>query len=169
MCKILSRVLATIDGIRIVIEVIDHLQVVDNAHTTNHSRLILICVLSFVYLIRFLATYLSQSHCNFEYHSNYSTCTVFNSHTKSSWHSLIPSTAESLNSDRQLSFLTQFLTAHYLTHFIFFWLDNPLKLFWLPNKLSVIVGFSLYSLGSGLTENMSIAGQWMSSIVAYSF
>jgi hypothetical protein len=35
-------------------------------------------------------------------------------------------------------------------------------------ELSVIVGFSLYSLGSHLTENTSIAWQLMPFIVAYS-
>jgi hypothetical protein len=51
-------------------------------------------VLSLAFTIRFLATDLSQSHGNFKYHCNYSTCRVFNS-----WHSLIPSTADSLNGD----------------------------------------------------------------------
>jgi hypothetical protein len=49
-----------------------------------------------------------QSHRNFEYDCNCRTCTVFNSHTKSACHSLIPfllppSTAHSLNSDLRLS------------------------------------------------------------------
>jgi hypothetical protein len=35
-------------------------------------------------------------------------------------------------------------------------------------ELSVIVGISLYSLGSDLTENTSITYQWMSSIFVYS-
>jgi hypothetical protein len=93
-----------------VIGFIDHSQVVittkyntlADSHITNHSTLNLLSVLSLVLTIRFLATDLSQSHRNFKYHCNYSTCTVFNSHTKSSWHSLIPflllsSTADSLN------------------------------------------------------------------------
>jgi hypothetical protein len=130
-------------GLYWLIGFIDHSQVVTTTKYTtlaDQSTLNLLSVLSLVFTIRFLATDLSQSHCN------YSICTVFNTHTKSSWHSLIPSTADSLNSDLRLSptlsLLTQFLTTHYLWHFIFFWLDTPLELFWLPNTLSVIVGFS---------------------------
>jgi hypothetical protein len=44
-------------------------------------------VLSLVFTIRFLATDLLKSHRNFKYHCNYSICTVFISHTKSSWQS----------------------------------------------------------------------------------
>jgi hypothetical protein len=43
-----------------------------------------------VFTSRILATDFSQSHCNFKHHCNYSTCVVFDSHTKSSWNSLIP-------------------------------------------------------------------------------
>jgi hypothetical protein len=139
-------------------------------NTTNHSTLNLLGVLSLVFSVRVLARDLSQSLCHFIHHRIYSSCEVSNSHTKSSWHSLIPSIADSLNSDLLLSLflLTQTLTTHYLTHFIFFRLDTPLELFWLPNGLSVIIGFSLYSLRSHLTENTYIAYQCMPSIVAYS-
>jgi hypothetical protein len=65
-------------------------------------------VLSLVFTVRFLPAAISQSHGNFNYHFNCNTCKVFDSHTKSSWHSLIsfllsPSTAHSLNSDLRLS------------------------------------------------------------------
>jgi hypothetical protein len=59
-------------------------------HTTlSHSTLNLLSVLSLVFTILFLETDLSQSHCHFKYRCNCSICTVFNSHAKSSWHSLI--------------------------------------------------------------------------------
>jgi hypothetical protein len=41
---------------------------------------------------------------------------------------------------------------------VIFRLDTPRKLFWLPTELSIIVGFSLYNLGSDhSTENISVA------------
>jgi hypothetical protein len=86
-------------GFGLVTGFIDHSQVVAttkyntlaDSHTTNHSTLNLLSVLSLVFTIRFLATDLSQSHGDFKYHGNYSTRTVVNTHTKS--------TANSLNSD----------------------------------------------------------------------
>jgi hypothetical protein len=91
----------------LVIEFIDHSQVVTTTkyntladfHTTNHSTLNLLSVLTLVLTIRFLATDLLQSHCNFKY--DCITAHVM-SHTKSSWHSLIPSIADSLNSNLRL-------------------------------------------------------------------
>jgi hypothetical protein len=87
-----------------VIGYIDHSQVVAttkyntlaDSHTTNHSTLNLLSLLSLVFTIRILATDLSQPRRNVKYHCNYSIRTVFNSHTKSSWHSLIPSIVDSL-------------------------------------------------------------------------
>jgi hypothetical protein len=143
-------------GLGLLILFIDNSQVVPattynthaDSHTTNHSTLKLLSVLSLIFTIGFQATDLSQYHCN------YNTCKVFDSYIKSSWHSLIPPIADSLNSDLRLSrsLLTQFLTTHYLIHFIFFFLHTPVEVLWLPNELSVIVGLSLYSLGSELTE-----------------
>jgi hypothetical protein len=57
-------------------EFIDHSQVVTTtkhntlaySHTTHHSTLNLLCMLSLVFTVRFLATGLSQSHCNFNSH-----------------------------------------------------------------------------------------------------
>jgi hypothetical protein len=89
-----SHILVTIDGVRI-----GHSQVVTttaDSHTAKHCTLKLLRVLSLDFTIRFLAMDLSQSH------RNYSTCTVFSSHAKSPWQSLIPSTADSLNSDLRL-------------------------------------------------------------------
>jgi hypothetical protein len=45
-------------------------------HTTNHSTLNPVNVLSLVLTFRFLATDLSQSLCNFKYRCNYSTCSL---------------------------------------------------------------------------------------------
>jgi hypothetical protein len=94
----------------LVIGFVDHSQVVTTTkcntlvdfHTTNDSTLNFFNVLSLVFTTRFLATDLSLSH------PNYSICTAFNSHIKSSRHSLIPLllslfTADSLNSDLRLS------------------------------------------------------------------
>jgi hypothetical protein len=125
-------------GFGLVIGFTDHSQVVNgtkyntlaDSRTTNHSTLNLLSVLSLVFTIRFLATDLSQSHCNFKYHCNYNTCKVFNSNTKFSWHSLLLSTFPEFRSTT-VSILTQFLT----THFIFFWLDTTLELFRFPNEL----------------------------------
>jgi hypothetical protein len=102
-------------GFGLVIGFIDHSQVVTttkyntlaNSHTTNHFTLNILSALSLAFTVRFLLTDLSQSHHNFKYHYNYSTCTVFNSCIKASWHSLIPflfspSTANSLSSDLRL-------------------------------------------------------------------
>jgi hypothetical protein len=86
--------------IGLVIRFIDHSQVVTtlaDSHTTNHSTLNLLSVLSLVFTVRFLATDLSQCHCN------YSTCAAFSSHTESSPHCLTPLTSDSLNSDLRLS------------------------------------------------------------------
>jgi hypothetical protein len=101
--EILSCVFVTVKGVGWVIRFIDHSQVVTTAkyntvadsHTTNHSTLNLLSVISLVFTICLLATDLSQANGNFK------------SRMKSSWHSLIPflllpSTADSLNSDRQL-------------------------------------------------------------------
>jgi hypothetical protein len=107
----LSRVLVIIDGIRLVTGFIDHSQFVAttkyntlaDSHTRNHSTLNHLSVLSLVFAVYFLATDFSQFYRSFKYKCNYSTCTVFNSHTKSSWHSLIPSAADSLNSGLRLS------------------------------------------------------------------
>jgi hypothetical protein len=87
-----------------VIGFIDHSQVVTATKYTlaGHSTLNPLSVLSLVFTIRFLATDLSQSHCSFEHHCYCCTSKVFNSHTQSSWLSLIPSTADSLNSDLRL-------------------------------------------------------------------
>jgi hypothetical protein len=68
-------------------------------------------VLSLVFTIRFLAADLSQSLGNFKYHFNCSTCRVFNSHTKSFWHNLIPfllspPTGHSLNFDLRVFWLS---------------------------------------------------------------
>jgi hypothetical protein len=103
-------------GFGLVIGFIDDSQVVTtikcntlaDSHTTNHSTLNLLSELSLVFTIRFLTTALSQSHGNFKYHCNYSICTVFSSHTKSSCQSVIPflpspSTANYLNSNLRLS------------------------------------------------------------------
>jgi hypothetical protein len=49
----------------------------DDSHTTNHSILNLVSVLSLVFTTRFLAKDLSQSHRNLKYCCNYSTCAVF--------------------------------------------------------------------------------------------
>jgi hypothetical protein len=68
-----------------------------DSRTTNHSTLNLLSVLSLVFIIRFPVTDLLQCDCNFKYLSNYSTCAVFNSQIESSWHSVIPSPAASLN------------------------------------------------------------------------
>jgi hypothetical protein len=65
-----------------VIGFIDHSQVVTTTKyniLTDHSTLKLLSVLSLVVIIRFLATDLSESHCNFKHHCNYSTCKVFKS------------------------------------------------------------------------------------------
>jgi hypothetical protein len=70
-----------------------------DSHITNHSTLNFLRVLSLVFAIRFLAMDLSQSHLNFKHHCNYKICKVFDSYTKSSWHSLIPLIAASLNPD----------------------------------------------------------------------
>jgi hypothetical protein len=94
-------------GIGLVIGFIDRSQAVTttkyntlaNSHTTNHSTLNLLKVLSLALTTRFLATDLPQSNRNFKHHYNNSTRTVFNLHINSSWHSLIPSTADSMNSD----------------------------------------------------------------------
>jgi hypothetical protein len=118
--------------------------------------------------IRCLATDLSQSHCT------YSTCTVFNSHTKFSCHRVIHfllsitfdcrlpefrSTTLSLF----LSLLIQFLTTHYLTHFIFFWLDTPLKLFWLPNELSVEVKVEVMLLPT-VSQSVLVQTEWLAVV-----
>jgi hypothetical protein len=46
----------------------------------QYSALNLFSVLSLVFTICFLETDLLQSHCNFKYNCNYSTCKVYNSH-----------------------------------------------------------------------------------------
>jgi hypothetical protein len=95
-------------GFVLVIGFIDHSQVASTTKyntLADHATLNLLSVISAVFTIRFLATDLLQSHRNFKYHCNYSTCTVFNSRTKSSWHNLIPPTADSLNFDLRLCLL----------------------------------------------------------------
>jgi hypothetical protein len=99
-------------GFGLVIGFIDHSQAVTttkcnafaDSHVTDHSTLNPLSILSLVFTIRSLAADLSQSHCDFKYHCNYSACAVFNSHSQSSWNTLIlfllsPFTADSLKSD----------------------------------------------------------------------
>jgi hypothetical protein len=86
----------------LIIGFIDHSQAVTTTKynpLADQSTLNLLSVLSLVFIIHFLATDLSQSHCHFKYD-----CITAHvkSHTKSSWHSLIPSTADSLNSNLRL-------------------------------------------------------------------
>jgi hypothetical protein len=88
--SILSRVLVTVDGVRMVIGFTDHSQFVattkyntlSDCHARNHSTLNHLSVLSLVFTLCFLATDLSQFHCNFKCRCNYSKCKVLH-HTLS--------------------------------------------------------------------------------------
>jgi hypothetical protein len=100
------------DGVRI-----GNYSTLADSHTTSYFTPNLLRVLSLVFTVRFLATDLSQSHCN------YSTRTVFTYRVQfSSCYHL----DSSLSSDPILG-----------NSLIFWWLDTPLEIFWLPNELSV--------------------------------
>jgi hypothetical protein len=119
-----------------------------NNFADSHTILSFLNVISLVFIIRFLATDLSQSLCS------YSTCKFCNSLTNPSWrHSLIPSTADSLNFD--LKFRLFWLSSWQLTVWhVLFWLSTPLELFWLRNELSVQSQSQIYITTDGQSASV---------------